>query len=117
MVHLHGDSTETILKTSALSETGEHFCPLVQVVCHQPFAAEGQFDPWPDHVRSVEDEGAMGELFLRSLLFSPVTIITLKFQTHLHLNATLTGRTKWRKHGSLHKAVLFRISESRKYLR
>jgi len=120
-VHLQGESTETFQNQCFFGNRGAldrrtftFLYPLVQVVCHHPFASEGQFDPWPDH---VEDEGAMGQLFLRSLLFSPVSIIPLSSILNsilvLHLREGQSG-------GSMEafiKQCCFGYRRAEKYLR
>jgi hypothetical protein len=47
-------------------------------------------------------------VYLRVLLFSPVSIIPPTLHTHLHLHVALTGGTNGRSLGTLQKAKLFR---------
>lgn len=48
------------------------------------------FDPGPVYVRYVMDKGARGQVFLRALQFSPVTVIPQMLHSHLHLHTALT---------------------------
>ena len=63
------------------------------------------------HVRFVVDEVALRQVFLRVLLFSPVSIIPLMPHNHLHLHVAVTRRTNGRSLGTFHKALLFLKSE------
>jgi len=49
------------------------------------------FDPRSVHVRFVVDKVALGQVFLRVLRYSPVSIILPIF--HIHLHVALTERT------------------------
>ena len=48
---------------------------MTQTVSHGYFAAEAQVDPRQVHVGSVVDKVALGNVSLRELRFSPVSII------------------------------------------
>jgi hypothetical protein len=50
---------------------------------------------------------ALGQVFLRVLGFSPVSIIPPMVHTH-HLHAALTRRTKGQSFGTFQKAMVFR---------
>jgi hypothetical protein len=59
-------------------------------------------------VRYVVDEVEMGEVFPSIFLFTPVRVIPPKFDTHFHVQVSVTRGTKERRLGILLKAVLFR---------
>ena len=69
-------------------------------------------DPRPVHERSVVDKVAVGQVYLRVLRFSPVSIIPPMLHTHLHLHVALNRRTKGRSLGTFEKAVFFRKSQN-----
>jgi len=55
---------------------------------------------------------ALGQVFLRVLRFTPVTIIPPVLRTHLHVHVAFTGRIKRRSLGIFQKAVFSRKSWS-----
>jgi hypothetical protein len=63
-------------------------------------------------VRFVVDLAALGQIFLRMLQFSPVSIIPPVLHTHLHLQAARTGKTNGQSLGTLQKALVFLKSGS-----
>jgi hypothetical protein len=58
---------------------------------------------------------ALGQGFLRVLLFSPVSIITSMLHIHLHLHVAVTRRENGRNLGTFPKAALFRNLGSIRY--
>ena len=66
---------------------------------------ESGFDPRSVRVIFVVDKAAFGQVFLRVLSFSSVSIIPPLLHTNLHLHAVLT-RTKGRSLGTFQKAML-----------
>ena len=75
------------------------------------------FDPGAIHVKFMVD-WALGQVFLRVMRFSFVSIILPMLHTHLHLQAARTRRTNERSLGTLKKECSFgfRGAMNRKFL-
>ena len=70
------------------------------------------FDPGPVYVRYVMDKGARGQVFLRALQFSPVTVIPQMLHSHLHLHTALTRMANGWSLGTLKKFFFVGIREA-----
>jgi hypothetical protein len=64
-------------------------CVMAQVVDHQSFTTKTQFQNQSSPCKicgELENEGALGQVFLRILQFSHVSIISVTFHTHIQLS-------------------------------
>jgi hypothetical protein len=69
-----------------------------------------EFDVRSVHVRFVVENMELGQVFLRVLRFTLVTIIPPALRTHLHVHVAFTGRLNRRILGIFQKAVFSRKS-------
>jgi hypothetical protein len=83
-------------------------CPRRLVEGLEPRISES--DPRSGGVRVVVGKMALGQIFLRELLFSPIIVTPTAFHTHLHLHVSLT-RTNGQNLGTFHKKCVFFLSE------
>ena len=63
-------------------------------------------------VKFVVDAMELGQIFLAVFRFSPVNIIPLVLDIHLHLHVALTSRMKGRVLRTFKQTALFRKTES-----
>jgi hypothetical protein len=98
--------------------SGNWFVSVYAILTLKPFAPSGIQTPGPwtwrpafntasIHVGFLIDKVAMGQVFLRVLRVSPVSVIPPLFHVHFHLRVILTGKRRFRNLRNLQTAIFF----------